>query len=86
MGPILCLSDNMDSPHSSVSFVTDCKLDGLDFSLHHRVQNGTGAHPTSLGVKWPGSEAELSPKSSSKVNGYTFTSSYFMFTFRYNET
>jgi hypothetical protein len=40
-----------------------------NFSLHRRVQNGSGAHPQppiqwvpgtiSLGVKWPGCEAEI---------------------------
>jgi hypothetical protein len=42
----------------------------------HRVQNGSGAHPasypmgirgTSLGVKWPGREADHSPPSSAEV-------------------
>jgi hypothetical protein len=41
-----------------------------NFSLHHRVQNGSGAHPTSYpmcnrgcssGVKRPGREADHSP-------------------------
>jgi hypothetical protein len=43
-----------------------------NFSLHHRVQNGSGAHPASysmgtrvlsLGVKRPGREADDSPPS-----------------------
>jgi hypothetical protein len=47
-----------------------------NFSFHHRVQNGSGAHPASytmgtgasaLGVKRPGREAENSPPSSAKV-------------------
>jgi hypothetical protein len=46
------------------------------FSLHHRVQNGSGAHPASypmgtrgfsLGVKRPGREADHSPPSSAEV-------------------
>jgi hypothetical protein len=46
------------------------------FSLHHRVQNGSGAHPASypadtrdlsLGVKRPGREADHSPLSSAEV-------------------
>jgi hypothetical protein len=54
-------------------------------SLHHRVQNGTGAHPASYplgttgsfpGVKRPGREADHSPPSSAEVKnawGYTST-------------
>jgi hypothetical protein len=47
-----------------------------NFSLHHRVQNGSGAHPASysmgnralsLGVKRPGREADHSPPSSGEV-------------------
>jgi hypothetical protein len=47
-----------------------------NFSLHHRVQNGFGAHPASypmgsrvlsLGVKRPGREAEHSPPFSAEV-------------------
>jgi hypothetical protein len=47
-----------------------------NFSLHYRVQNGTGAHPASyptvpgalsLGVKRPGREAGHSPPSSAEV-------------------
>jgi hypothetical protein len=48
-----------------------------NFSLHHRFQNGHGAHPASypmgtkgafsLGVKRPGSEADHSPPSSAEV-------------------
>jgi hypothetical protein len=48
-----------------------------NFSLHHRVQNGSGAHPASYpvgiggsfrGVKRPGREADYSPPSSVEVN------------------
>jgi hypothetical protein len=47
-----------------------------NFSLHHRIQNGSGAHPVSypmgtrgsfLGVKRSGREAGHSPPSSAKV-------------------
>jgi hypothetical protein len=48
-----------------------------NFSLHHRVQNGYGAHTasyamgtrgSSLGVKRPGREADHSPPPSVEVN------------------
>jgi hypothetical protein len=47
-----------------------------DFSLHHRVQTGSGAHPASypmvtralsLAVKQPGREADLSLPSTAEV-------------------
>jgi hypothetical protein len=47
-----------------------------NFSLRHRVQTGSGAHPASypvgtkgplLGVKRPGREADHSPPSSAEV-------------------
>jgi hypothetical protein len=47
-----------------------------NFSLHHRIQNGSDAHPASYpmgtgvsfpGVKWPGREADHSPPSSAGV-------------------
>jgi hypothetical protein len=47
-----------------------------NFSLHHRVQTGSGVHPASYlmgttgsfpGVKQPGREAEHSPPSSAEV-------------------
>jgi hypothetical protein len=47
-----------------------------NFSLHYRVQNGSGAHPASYpvgnrgsfsGVKRPGREADHSPPSSAEV-------------------
>jgi hypothetical protein len=59
-----------------------------NFSLHHRVQNGSGAHPASYamgsrgyfrGVKRPGREADHQPPSSTEVNktwSYTSTSQY----------
>jgi hypothetical protein len=55
-----------------------------NFPLHHRVQNGSGAHPASyqwvsgalsLGVKRLGREAEHSPPSSAEVkNAWSYTS------------
>jgi hypothetical protein len=59
-----------------------------DFSLHHRVQTGSGAHPASYpmgtegsfsGIKRPGRETDHSPPSSAEVKNtwsYTFTLSY----------
>jgi hypothetical protein len=47
-----------------------------NFSLHHRIQNGSDSHPAlylvgiralSLGVKLPGHEADHSPPSSAEV-------------------
>jgi hypothetical protein len=55
-----------------------------NFSLHHRVQNGSGAHPASyrmgtrgffLGVKRPARETDHSPPSSAEVkNAWSCTS------------
>jgi hypothetical protein len=55
-----------------------------NFSLHHRVQNGSGAHPASYpmdnrgsfpGVKRPGREADHSPPSSAEVkNAWSYNS------------
>jgi hypothetical protein len=55
-----------------------------DFSLHHRIQNGSGAHPASYpmgtsgsfhGVKQPEREADHSPPSSVEVkNAWSYTS------------
>jgi hypothetical protein len=50
-----------------------------NFSLHHRVQTGSGAQPYSytMGtrVKWPGREADHSPPSSAEVkNAWSYTS------------
>jgi hypothetical protein len=54
------------------------------FSLHHRIQNGSGAHPASypmgtrgfsLGVKRPERKADHSPPSSAEVkNAWSYTS------------
>jgi hypothetical protein len=47
-----------------------------NFSIHHRIQNGSGAHPASypigtgalsVGVKRPGREADHSPPSNAEV-------------------
>jgi hypothetical protein len=56
------------------------------FSLHHRVQTGSGAHPASypmdngalsLGVKPPGREADHSHPSSAEVkNAWSYTSTH----------
>jgi hypothetical protein len=51
----------------------------VNFSLHHRVQNGSGTHPASypmgtralsLWVKRPGREADHSPPSSVEVKEF----------------
>jgi hypothetical protein len=60
---------------------------GWEFSPHHRVQNGSGAHPpiqwlsggVSLGVKRPGCEADHSPPSSDEVKkAWRYTSTHLM--------
>jgi hypothetical protein len=75
------------SRHSSVGIALGYGLDdrgsrvrfpagAWNFSLHHRVHNGSGAHPASYsvgtrgsfpGVKCPGREADHSPPSSAQV-------------------
>jgi hypothetical protein len=75
------------SPDSSVGIALGYGLDDCDsrvrfpagagnFSLHHRVQIGSGAHPASypmvpqvlsLEVKLPGREADHSPPSSAEI-------------------
>jgi hypothetical protein len=55
-----------------------------NFSLHHPLQNGSGAHPVSyprgtrsfsVGVKRPGREADQSPTSRAEVkNAWSYTS------------
>jgi hypothetical protein len=83
------------SSDSSVGIALACGLDDRcsrvrfsagagNFSLHHRIQNGSGAHPASypmgtrnfsLGVKQPGREANHSPPSSVEVkNSWSYTS------------
>jgi hypothetical protein len=74
-------------PHSSVGLALGYGLDDRgsrvrfptgtgNFSLHHRVQNGSGSHPASypmgtrglsLGVKRPEREADHSPTSITEV-------------------
>jgi hypothetical protein len=77
----------IESRDNSVGIALGCGLDDLgsrvrfpagagNFSLHHRVQNGSGAHTASYpmgtmdyfpGVKRPGPEADHSPPSSAEV-------------------
>jgi hypothetical protein len=68
-----------------------------NFSLHHRVQNGSGAHPDSypmgigspsLEVKRPEREADHSPPSSAEVkNAWSYTSTpQYVFTDFYENT
>jgi hypothetical protein len=79
--------DLKKSRDSSVGIALAYGLNGRDtrvrfsagagnFSFHHRVQNGSGAHPasylmgtrgSSLGVKLPGREADHSPPSTAEV-------------------
>jgi hypothetical protein len=68
----IVLGYGLDDWCSKVRFPTG----DVNFSLHHRVQNGSGAHlvryPTvpgslSLGVKRAGREADQSPPSSAEV-------------------
>jgi hypothetical protein len=65
----IALGYGLDDRGSRVRFPTGAG----NFSLHHRVQNGSGAHPTSYpmgnecsfpGVKRPGRETNHSPPSS----------------------
>jgi hypothetical protein len=74
-----CLLTILDDWGSRVWFLV---LTG-NFSLHHCVQNGSGAHPASYmgtrgsfpGVKQLGHEADHSPSSSGKVkNAWSYTS------------
>jgi len=65
---------------------------GWNFSLYHRVQNCSGAHPVSYsmgtggsfpGVKRPGREADQSPPTSAEVKSagnYTSTPQYVLMT------
>jgi hypothetical protein len=68
----IALGYGMDDRGSRVRFPAGAG----NFSLHHRVQNGSGAHRTSypmgtkgtsLGVKRPRGEADHSPPSSAEV-------------------
>jgi hypothetical protein len=85
----------MESRDSSVGMALGYELDDRgsrvrfpagagNFSLHHRVQNGSGAtqppiqwvpEDLSLGVKRPGREADHSPPSSAEVkNAWSYIS------------
>jgi hypothetical protein len=76
----IALGYGLDDRGSRVRFPTRAG----NFSLHHCVQNGSGAHPVSypmgtggsfLGVKRPGREADHSPSSSAEVkNAWSYTS------------
>jgi hypothetical protein len=65
----IALVYGLDDQGSRVRFLAGAG----NFSLHHRVQNGSGAHPASyavplsLGIKRPGREADRSPPSSAEV-------------------
>jgi hypothetical protein len=68
----IALGYGLDNRGSGVRFPTGAG----NFSLHHRFQNGSGAHPASikwvpgvlsLGVKRPGREADHSPPSSTEA-------------------
>jgi hypothetical protein len=76
----IALGYGLDDRGSSVRFPAGAG----NFSLHHRVLNGSGTHPASysmgnrgffLGVKQPGREADHSPSSSAEVkNAWSYTS------------
>jgi hypothetical protein len=68
----IALDYGLDYRGSRVRFLAGAR----NFSLHHRVQNGSGAHAASYpmgtrgsfpGIKRPGHEADNSPPSSAKV-------------------
>jgi hypothetical protein len=68
----IALGYRLDDRGSRVRFLAGVG----NFSLHYRVQNGSGAHPASypmgtravsLQVKRPGREADHSPPSSAEV-------------------
>jgi hypothetical protein len=68
----IALGSGLDDRVSRVRFPAEAG----NFSLHHRVKNGSGSHPASypmgnrgyfLGAKRPGREAENSPPSSPEV-------------------
>jgi hypothetical protein len=68
----IALGHGLDDRGSRVRFPAGAG----NFSLHHRLQNGSGAHPVSYtmgtrgsfpGVKRPGREADHSPPSSAEV-------------------
>jgi hypothetical protein len=70
---VISLDYGLDDRGSRVQFPAGAE----NFSLHHRVQDGSGAHPASYpmctsgsfrGVKRPGREADDSPPSSAEIN------------------
>jgi hypothetical protein len=69
---IIALGCGLDGPGSRVRF----QVGAGNFFLHHRIQNGSGAHPASypwvtgalsLGVRRPGREVDHSTASSAEV-------------------
>jgi hypothetical protein len=72
------LGYKLDGQGSRVQFLVGAG----NFSLHHLVQNSSGAHSASyppgalsLGIKRPGREADHSPPSSAEVkNAWSYTS------------
>jgi hypothetical protein len=78
----IALGYGLDDRGSGVRFPAGAR----NFSLHHRVQNGSEAHPASyptgtrgsfLGVKRPGREADHSSPSSADVkNAWSYTSTF----------
>jgi hypothetical protein len=76
----IALGYELDDRGSKVRFPVGAR----NFSLHHRVQNGSGAHPASysmgirgffLGGKAAGREGDLSPPSSAEVkSAWSYTS------------
>jgi hypothetical protein len=68
----IALGYKLDNQGSRVQFLAGAG----NFSLHLHVQNGSGAHPasypmgtrgSSMGLKWPGREADHSPPSSAEI-------------------
>jgi hypothetical protein len=68
----IALGYGLDDQSSRVRFLAGAG----NFSLHHRLQNSSGAHPASYpmgtrnsfpGVKRPGRESDHSPPSSAEV-------------------
>jgi hypothetical protein len=75
----IALGYGLDDRGSRVQFTAGAG----NFSLHHRLQNGSGPHPASyptvpgalsLGVKRPGREADHSPPSGAEVQEWSYTS------------
>jgi hypothetical protein len=71
----IALGYELDDRGSTIRF----RAEAGNFSLHHCVQNGFGAHPASYpmgtrgsfpGVKRPGCEADQSPPSSTEVKEF----------------